>query len=295
MSPAKYEFEGVAVRVLEQDQQPWFVLSDVANVLGIANARDAAMRVPEDEKGVATADTLGGPQKLTIISEPGLYRMIFQSRKPSAERFKSWVVREVLPAIRKTGRYATGTAGTGSAEEWRGLMLEAARGVMAGTVEIDRARVLAALASGWAQLGGRRVVDAAGAAVRGLVEESRAAVADEEAEEMHQLAEHGIAEKLRRNGVRPLGGRLNGKPLGGFGYHITLREMVKVARAAGWEGRCLGELTGRAAETRLGALCRRHWEGHEMTLGGHVWLCRKHPSERQSQWSWILQEEGADG
>jgi prophage antirepressor-like protein len=117
MSPAKYEFEGVAVRVLEQDQQPWFVLSDVANVLGIANARDAAMRVPEDEKGVATADTLGGPQKLTIISEPGLYRMIFQSRKPSAERFKSWVVREVLPAIRKTGRYASGSAGTGSAAE----------------------------------------------------------------------------------------------------------------------------------------------------------------------------------
>ena len=284
MSSAKYEFEGVAVRVLEQDQQPWFVLSDVANVLGIANARDAAMRVPEDEKGVATADTLGGPQKLTIISEPGLYRMIFQSRKPSAERFKSWVVREVLPAIRKTGRYATGTAGTGSAEEWRGLMLEAARGVMAGTVEIDRARLLAALASGWAQLGGRRVVDAAGASVRGLVEESREAVADEEAEEMHQLAEHGIAEKLRR---------LNGVPVEVL--RMTLREMVKAARSAGWEGRCLGDLTGRAAETRLGALCRRHWEGHEMTLCGHVWLCRKRNAARESQWEWVLQEEGADG
>ena len=284
MSLAKYEFEGVAVRVLEQDQQPWFVLSDVANVLGIANARDAAMRVPEDEKGVGTADTLGGPQRLTIISEPGLYRMIFQSRKPSAERFKSWVVREVLPSIRKTGRYATGSAGTGSAEEWRGLMLEAARGVMAGTVEIDRARVLAALASGWAQLGGRRVVDAAGASVRGLVEESRAAVADEEAEEMHQLAEHGIAEKLRR---------LNGVPVEVL--RMTLREMVKAARSAGWEGRCLGDLAGRAAETRLGALCRRHWEGHEMTLCGQVWLCRKRNAARESQWEWILQEEGAAG
>ena len=210
--------------------------------------------------------------------------MIFQSRKPSAERFKSWVVREVLPSIRKTGRYATGTAGAGSAEEWRGLMLEAARGVMAGTVEIDRARVLAALASGWAQLGGRRVVDAAGAAVRGLVQESRAAVADEEAEEMHQLAEHGIAEKLRR---------LNGVPVEVL--RMTLREMVKAARSAGWEGRCLGDLAGRAAETRLGALCRRHWEGHEMTLCGHVWLSRKRNAARESQWEWILQEDGADG
>jgi hypothetical protein len=127
MSPAKYEFEGVAVRVLEQDQQPWFVLSDVANVLG-------------------------------------------------------------------------------------------------------------------------------------------------------------IAEKLRR---------LNGVPVEVL--RMTLREMVKAARSAGWEGRCLGDLTGRAAETRLGALCRRHWEGHEMTLCGHVWLCRKRNAARESQWEWILQEEGADG
>lgn len=279
-----FQFEGEAVRVCLQAGEPWFVLRDVAAVLELTNYRNVAAVCPADEKGVHTVDTLGGPQRLTIISEPGLYRMIFQSRKPSAERFKSWVVREVLPSIRKTGRYAAGTAGTGSAEEWRGLMLEAARGVMAGTVEIDRARVLAALASGWAQLGGRRVVDAAGASVRGLVEESRAAVADEEAEEMHQLAEHGIAEKLRR---------LNGVPVEVL--RMTLREMVRAARSAGWEGRCLGDLAGRAAETRLGALCRRHWEGHEMTLCGHVWLCRKRNAARESQWEWILQEEGADG
>jgi prophage antirepressor-like protein len=284
MELSSYQFEGVALRVLPQAGESWFVASDVGQALGLLNVRRTLEGLPAEEKGVTTGYTLGGPQKLTIISEPGLYRMIFQSRQPSAERFKSWVVREVLPAIRKTGRYATGTAGTGSAEEWRGLMLEAARGVMAGTVEIDRARLLAALASGWAQLGGRRVVDAAGASVRGLVEESREAVADEEAEEMHQLAEHGIAEKLRR---------LNGVPVEVL--RMTLREMVKAARSAGWEGRCLGDLTGRAAETRLGALCRRHWEGHEMTLCGHVWLCRKRNAARESQWEWVLQEEGADG
>ena len=284
MELSSYQFEGVAVRVLPQAGESWFVASDVGQALGLLNVRRTLEGLPAEEKGVTTGYTLGGPQRLTIISEPGLYRMIFQSRKPSAERFKSWVVREVLPSIRKTGRYATGTAGAGSAEEWRGLMLEAARGVMAGTVEIDRARVLAALASGWAQLGGRRVVDAAGASVRGLVEESRAAVADEEAEEMHQLAEHGIAEKLRR---------LNGVPVEVL--RMTLREMVKAARSAGWEGRCLGDLAGRAAETRLGALCRRHWEGHEMTLCGHVWLSRKRNAARESQWEWILQEDGADG
>jgi prophage antirepressor-like protein len=149
MSPAKYEFEGVAVRVLDQAQQPWFVLADVAKVLGIANPRDTAMGFAEDEKGVATTDTPGGPQRLTIISEPGLYRMIFKSRKPSAGRFKSWVVREVLPAIRKTGQYGGGDV---EAATIKGLLVDGARRLMAGSLAKEDAKMLIGMASRWLEV-----------------------------------------------------------------------------------------------------------------------------------------------
>jgi hypothetical protein len=49
--------------------------------------------------------TPGGPQELSTVSESGLYRLIFSSRKPQAQAFRRWVTQEVLPAIRRTGRY----------------------------------------------------------------------------------------------------------------------------------------------------------------------------------------------
>ena len=50
-------------------------------------------------------DTLGGKQSMTAVNESGLYDLIFQSRKPEAKVFRKWVNGEVLPSIRKTGRY----------------------------------------------------------------------------------------------------------------------------------------------------------------------------------------------
>jgi len=98
-------FEGAPVRVLTPDDAPWFVLADVCDVLEIANSRDAAGRLDEDEKGVALTDTPGGRQEMSIVSESGLYALILRSRKPAARRFRKWVTAEVLPSIRKTGRY----------------------------------------------------------------------------------------------------------------------------------------------------------------------------------------------
>lgn len=60
----------------------------------------------EDEKGVSIVDTLGGPQEMATITEPGLYKLIMRSRKPAAKAFTRWVTHEVLPQIRKTGSYA---------------------------------------------------------------------------------------------------------------------------------------------------------------------------------------------
>jgi len=106
MQLQEFKFNENQIRVIEKDGEPWFVARDVAEVLDIKNYRDTLTNYPEEEKGVATTDTLGGKQTVSIISEAGLYRMIFQSRKENAEKFKTWVFSEVLPQIRKTGSYS---------------------------------------------------------------------------------------------------------------------------------------------------------------------------------------------
>lgn len=103
-----FAFDGQAVRVITDEAgEPWFVAADVCRVLGIANARDAIVRLDADEKGVGTADTLGGTQQVATVNEHGIYALTFTSRKPEAKAFKRWVTHEVLPAIRKTGSYST--------------------------------------------------------------------------------------------------------------------------------------------------------------------------------------------
>ena len=88
------------VRVIEQDGEPWFMLNDVCKVLDIKNPSDAKTRL--NIKGVATTDTLtnGGTQQATFINESNLYKLVFQSRKPEAERFVEWVTHDVIPSIR---------------------------------------------------------------------------------------------------------------------------------------------------------------------------------------------------
>ncbi len=96
------------IRTLTIDDEPWFVGKDVATVLGYSNPRKAMIdHVDEEDKGVTKCDTLGGKQDLTIINESGLYSLILSSKLESAKRFKRWVTSEVLPAIRKTGKYET--------------------------------------------------------------------------------------------------------------------------------------------------------------------------------------------
>jgi prophage antirepressor-like protein len=101
-----FENDGWLIRVIECDGEPWFVAKDVCSVLGLGNPRSSLALLDDDEKGVHTVDTPGGPQQVTIINEAGLYALILKSRKPEAKAFKRWVTHEVLPAIRKTGSYS---------------------------------------------------------------------------------------------------------------------------------------------------------------------------------------------
>lgn len=101
-----FNFGEARVRTLVIDVEPWFVAKDVCEVLGIVNHKDAVSRLSNTMKsGVAITDPHGRQQYTNIISEPGLYKLIFQSRKPEAEAFADWVAEEVLPAIRRKGTY----------------------------------------------------------------------------------------------------------------------------------------------------------------------------------------------
>lgn len=106
-----FVFEDHLVRVVDQNGEPWFVGKDICAALALKNHNDALSSLDADEKGVATTDPLqqsargGGAQETVIVSEPGVYRLVFRSRKEEAERFKRWLAHEVLPQIRRTGRF----------------------------------------------------------------------------------------------------------------------------------------------------------------------------------------------
>ena len=93
------------VRVIQQDGDPWFVAVDVCRALDINQPSRACERLDEDEKGVSSIHTLGGIQELLIVNEPGLYTLIFGSRKPEAKAFRRWIAHDVIPSIRKYGVY----------------------------------------------------------------------------------------------------------------------------------------------------------------------------------------------
>lgn len=96
------------IRTAVVNNEPMFCLSDICKSLGLSQPSKVKERL--SEKGVRTIPTLtsGGEQNLLYISEPNLYKAIFQSRKESAERFTEWVTSEVLPSIRKNGGYIAG-------------------------------------------------------------------------------------------------------------------------------------------------------------------------------------------
>lgn len=95
------------VRTAQIDDKPYFVAADIANALGYTNPRDAVLR---HCKGVVKRDTptSSGTQQMSYINEGDVYRLIMRSKLPSAERFESWVMDEVLPSIRKNGGYIAG-------------------------------------------------------------------------------------------------------------------------------------------------------------------------------------------
>ncbi len=110
-----FDFKGHQIRVVTIGGEPWFVAKDALKVLTVglrSNGKPNTTRslgyLDDGEKGVHQIHTLGGPQRVSIVSESGLYKLVLRSDKPEAKPFQDWVTKEVLPAIRKDGAYIKG-------------------------------------------------------------------------------------------------------------------------------------------------------------------------------------------
>lgn len=97
-----------SVRTIEVGGEPYFVGKDVAAALGYKNTSKALQdNVTEKHKVIAKVTTFGGDQDCIAIDEAGMYRLVFGSKLPNAEKFTDWVTSEILPSIRKHGAYMT--------------------------------------------------------------------------------------------------------------------------------------------------------------------------------------------
>jgi len=90
---------------IEINGEPWFIAADVCGMLDIQNVSQALSNLDDDEKLPYVLDRAGQRRSVNLVSESGLYNLIFRSKKPSAKAFRKWVTKEVIPAIRKTGSF----------------------------------------------------------------------------------------------------------------------------------------------------------------------------------------------
>lgn len=105
-----FNFNGSNIRTLLIEDEPYFVGKDVAEVLGYSNTQKAIRdHVDEEDKLTERIVLSGQNRNLIVINESGMYSLVLSSKLPQAKEFKRWVTKEVLPAIRKHGAYATET------------------------------------------------------------------------------------------------------------------------------------------------------------------------------------------
>ena len=110
-------FELGKIRVKGDSENPLFYLSDICKILEIQNTTDTANAIKKEFDDALDLiypilDNLGREQKATFISEPQLYFVLMCSDKPKAKPFRQWVINEVLPQIRKQGKFEYKGQGT---------------------------------------------------------------------------------------------------------------------------------------------------------------------------------------
>lgn len=95
------------IRIIEAENEPWFIGKEIAQILGYKDTSDALKRHVDDEDKLTRCFSDSGQRReMYVINESGLYSLILSSKLPKAKKFKRWVTSEVLPSIRKHGMYA---------------------------------------------------------------------------------------------------------------------------------------------------------------------------------------------
>jgi prophage antirepressor-like protein len=120
------DFETHGLRMVMRDGQPWWMVADVARILGHRDATNAARYLRGRDLHTLKGSTNAGTREFLIVNEPGLYRLIMRSNKPEAERFQDWITDEVLPSIRKTGTYTAPSSRVGKTQRRLGCNRETA-------------------------------------------------------------------------------------------------------------------------------------------------------------------------
>lgn len=106
MKEIKVIFNKEEFRIQDRNGNPWFVISDICKILKMTNSRQQAGRLPKDNvTKTYTIDSMGRKREVLITNEPGLYRLIMRSSVKQAKTFQDKVYNEILPQIRKTGKY----------------------------------------------------------------------------------------------------------------------------------------------------------------------------------------------
>ena len=102
-----FSYQGSQVRTVTENNQTWFAAIDVCKALGITWSGATMKPIPSEWRSMLNFNMEGKTRKTSFVTEAAVYKLAFRSNKPEADKFTNWVASEVLPAIRKTGAYAT--------------------------------------------------------------------------------------------------------------------------------------------------------------------------------------------
>lgn len=200
-----FSYAGQQVRTVVIDGEPWFVARDVAAILGYADVTNA---IKQHCKGVANHHplaTAGGSQNVRIISEPDMLRLIVNSKLPAAEQFEHWVFEDVLPTIRKTGRYGSDVEMLSALPSSKLLALaaEAAKRAEEAEHELEEARPKVEAYDAF--------MDADGTYAVGAVAK------------MLGLSQNKLFDLLRNNGVLIAKGAMRNTPYQQYMHHFSVK------------------------------------------------------------------------
>lgn len=100
-----FQFKQESVRLVMIEEEPWFVAADLCAILGLSNVTMALRRLDDDQVTLNLIEGASNGKPVNIVSESGMWMLVLRSDKPEAVELRRWLSREVLPSLRKTGRY----------------------------------------------------------------------------------------------------------------------------------------------------------------------------------------------